>query len=207
MARIDEMILRNLYVGGDSMMDIAKKLSISQHKVVYWMDKYRINRRSWSEAAYLKANPNGDPFSIDDSIIKEYFDTSQFLLGLGLGIYWGEGTKVNKNRVAVANSDPAVLLAFRSFLLTICNLEVRKILYSIVCFNDADPNLAAKHWSDQLSVPVERFGKIVQIFPQGKGTYRKKSSFGVCTMTVGNFKLKSWVMRQLAFISDGFLRK
>jgi len=44
----------------------------------------------------------------------------------------------------------------------------------------------------------EKFGKIVQIPTQGKGTYKKKSRFGVCTITVGNVKLKNWILNEIA---------
>ena len=34
------------------------------------------------------------------------------LLGLGLGLYWGEGNKANKHKVSVSNSDPKLLSMF-----------------------------------------------------------------------------------------------
>lgn len=56
--------LENLYLSGSSMSEIAVNLECSIHKVVYWMNKYGIKRRSRSEALYIKLNPKGDPFKI-----------------------------------------------------------------------------------------------------------------------------------------------
>jgi hypothetical protein len=119
-----KIILEELYSSGSSMNDIAKKLECSIHKVVYWMEKYEIKRRSWSDATYIKRNPNGDPF-----MIKEIIDENdRFLLGLALGIYWGEGEKTTPNAIRVSNTDPYILQTFIKFLVKFCNLEERKLL-------------------------------------------------------------------------------
>ncbi len=49
---------------------------------------------------------------------------------------------------------------------------------------------------------MEKFGKIVQIPPQGKGTYRNKSAYGVCSLSVGNIKLKRWILQELHSIAS-----
>lgn len=176
------------------MRTIAKILHCSEHKVVYWMRAYKIDRRTRSEAAYMQLNPAGDPFHIKTRLTnKEYF-----LMGLGLGIYWGEGTKSKTNSARVANTDPHLLRMFRQFLRKVCQVREDKIHYSIVCFNDTSPTTARDYWSNQLEISGDKFGKITQIPTQGKGTYKKKSQFGVCTLSVGNVKLKAWILNQLS---------
>lgn len=196
--KLSKILLEELYMSGSSMPEIAKKLNCSIHKVVYWMDKYEVKRRSWSDATYLKRNPTGDPFTI-----KEKLDSNdQYLLGLALGIYWGEGEKTSPNAIRVSNTDPYLLRTFITFLLSICQLEERKLLYSIVCFNDSSISEAKKYWARMLHISEDKFGKIVQIPPQGKGTYRQKSQFGVCTVVVSNNKLKKWIMDQIRVIKE-----
>src|SRR3989344_5967826 len=185
--------LVDLYASGKSMFEIAKILSCSVHKVAYWMDKHEIKRRKISEAIYLKLNPGGDPFKIID-----IFDSDKtFLRGLGVGIYWGEGLKVTRNAIRVANTDPGIIKNFRRFLLEICGLEERKIFYSIVCFGDNDLDTVCAYWAKELGISSEKFGKIVRIPKQGKGTYKRRSEFGVCTIAVSNPKLKLWIMDQI----------
>ncbi|MFC1710354.1 hypothetical protein ACFL0F_01675 [Patescibacteria group bacterium] len=154
------------------------------------MKKYNIKRRSRSDAAYLQHNPNGDPFEIKTRLSPN----EKLLYGLGLGIYWGEGNKTTPHTVAVANSDPKIIKVFITFLINICGLDTDKIRYSIVCFNNSNEKSVRKYWSNHLKILPSKFGKIVQIPPQGRGSYKRKKNHGVCTIWVGNIKLKKWIM-------------
>jgi hypothetical protein len=185
--------LEAFYLEGKSMFEISQILDCSVHKVVYWMEKYGIKRRNHSEASYLKLNPNGDPFQIKTELLLE----EAYLFGLGIGIYWGEGDKRSLNALRVANSDVDVIKTFVRFLLEICRVEQRKLFYSIICFNDSNISDVKEYWSKMLKISSEKFGKIVQIPPQGKGTYRRKSQYGVCTVVVSNPKLKRWIMNEI----------
>lgn len=174
-------------------MEISEISNCSVNKVVYWMKKHKIKRRNRSTASYIKANPNGDPFKIKTPLSH----ADQRLFGLGMGIYWGEGEKVSKHTLRVANTDYKLITKFREFLIKICNAKTKKIRYSLVCFNDTKPTLAASYWSRNLNIPNNSFGKIVSIPKQGKGTYRRKSIHGVCTISFSNVKLKNWIMEQI----------
>lgn len=187
--------LGNLYSSGKSMSQIAKSLNCSPNKIVYWMKKYNIKRRTRSEATYLSSNPNGDPFNLDNinSLSKEEI----FLYGLNIGLYWGEGEKTTKHAIRVTNSDPYVIIRFRDFLINICKLDPSKIKYYLISFNDIDQNTAKEYWANLLEISPDKFGKIVEIPSQGKGTYKKKSRYGVCTIYAGNIKLKSWILNEI----------
>lgn len=184
--------LEKLYLSGKSMMEISKILKCSQNKIVYWMKKYDIKRRTTSEAIYKMHNPNGDPFKIKRDLSPEDY----LLKGLGLGIYWGEGSKKTKYSLRVANTDPELLKVFIRFLEQICNLEKHRFSYSLICFNDIDPKIARNYWAGQLKISPEKFGKITIIPKQGKGTYKKKSQFGVCTVNANNTKLRNWLVAE-----------
>ncbi len=187
--------LEKLYSLGKSMPNIARELKCSPNKVVYWMKQHNISRRSRSDAAYLINNPKGDPFNLNG--INTLSRQDMFLLGLSIGLYWGEGEKTTKHAIRVTNSDPYVILRFRDFLTNICKLETSKIRYYLICFNDIDQNVAKKYWSNLLQISPDKFGKIVVIPTQGKGTYNKKSKYGVCTIYAGNMKLKSWILEEI----------
>ncbi len=190
--------LKLLYDSGKSMFELAQLYKCSTHKIVYWMDKYKLKRRTRSEASYIKLNPNGDPF-----YIKRVFNLEDmFLYGLGIGLYWGEGEKASNNAVRVANSDPYVIKNFRRFLSSICGVQAEKMRYSLICFNDINENTAKTYWAKLLKISEAKFGKIVNIPTQGKGSYKKKSQFGVCTITVSNTKLKAWIMGEIDKIKN-----
>lgn len=186
--------LNQEYNEGRSLQEIATKLGHSVHKITYWMRKYGLPRRNRSDAAYIQQNPDGDPFKIKEA--RSYRDI--LLYGLGIGIYWGEGNKASKCAVRVGNTDLELLKLFKKFLLEICQVKEEKIGYSIICFNDSDPQIARNYWASQLNINPNKFGKITQIPTQGKGTYKKKSLYGVCSIEVGNIKLKRWIMSKLS---------
>ena len=196
-SHFSKAVLENFYKSGRSMQGISHQLNCSIHKVVYWMDKYGIKRRSLSEAIYLNANPDGDPFKIKLKLSLR----DRFLFGLGIGIYLGEGNKMSKTSLRVANTDSRILKIVIKFLIKICGLKKHRISYSIVCFNDVDPSIARDYWAKQLEVLPEKFGKITIIPHQGKGTYRRKSRFGVCTVSANNVKLRNWFIDQMEIIN------
>ena len=172
------------------MTEISKILKVSPNKVVYWMKKFNLERRTHSQAAYIKQNPKGDPFEIKHNLSKDDI----FLYGLGVGIYWGEGNKNPKiPSLRVANTDPYLIKTFLYFLRHIFGLNKNRFSYSIVCFNDVDPKKARSYWAKELKIPPKKFGKITIIPKQGKGTYKRKSQFGVCTVQGNNSKLRKLV--------------
>jgi len=190
---ISQKQLIALYKSGFSAAEIAEKLDISVNKVIYWLRKFQIPRRSLSEALYLKQNPNGDPFSIRKNLTPK----ERELLGLGLGIYWGEGNKVSKGRISVSNSDYRVISKFVEFLIKVCQIETSKLRFNLQTFNDVDPEKSLEYWCKELNISKVKFNKVIIIPPLGKGNYRNKSKYGVCSVNFCNIKLKKWIISQL----------
>lgn len=188
--------LDNYYSQGLSMMDIAKKLRVSAHKITYWMAKYGIERRSIGDSLYRKYNPHGDPFKIKPPTTIQ----DAYLYGLGLGIYWGEGNKADKYSLRVGTTDPKMILAFRKFLERFCSVPRAKFKYSLMCFKDSNPDMVKKFWIKKLNLLPDQIGKVTTLKPLGKGKYKKISTNGVCTIYCFNIKLKKWLMDQLGSI-------
>ena len=61
---------------------------------------------------YIRYNPKGDPFAF--KLPKNGADWKLF--GLGIGLYWGEGNKRNKNSIRLGNVDPRLIRAYMLFL-------------------------------------------------------------------------------------------
>jgi len=186
--------LEKLYKSGLSMMEISDKTGWKYEKVVYWMRKFNIPRRSMSEATYVKRNPDGDPFKIKNRLNKNEI----LLKVLGLGLYWGEGDKSNNNTaVRMSNTDPLLLKKFKEFLEDVCGVKKEKFRYYLTLFNDCNEKEAIKFWKQHLGIEKEQLGKIINIPPQGKGTYKKKSEFGVLNITVTNKRLKKKIFEMI----------
>ncbi|MBI4035796.1 hypothetical protein HY383_02520 [Candidatus Daviesbacteria bacterium] len=185
--------LSKLYASGQSITDIAKHLCISSNKVVYWMNKYRIQRRSISDAVYLKNHPNGDPFSFrTPSSLAE-----SMLLGLGLGLYWGESNKLNKTSIRLGNTDPDLMNYFIKFMIDICGVKKQDLKFGLQIFTDIDTQTAMNYWMEELDIKKEQFYKPIITKSNSLGTYRKKSKYGVIMLNYHNRKLRDLLVGML----------
>jgi hypothetical protein len=175
------------------MKEMADMFGCSLHKVAYWMEKFKISRRARSEATYVKRNPAGDPFifSRPTSVV------GAELMGLGLGLYWGEGTKANKNSVRLGNTDPALVKIFIKFLRDICGIDEKKLRFGLQIFSDMNPTEALNFWARKLGSDKSRFQKPIITPSRGKGTYRRKTRHGVLTVYFNNKKLREVLIREL----------
>ena len=151
------------------------------------MDQHKIARRSISEANYLKNNPDGDPFYVREPRTMEEAQ----LCGMGLGLYWGEGTKASKNTVRLGNSDPALLREFLRFLVFMCGVDKRDMRFELQIFEDVDLGKTESIWLKALDINRKQMYKTRVTSARGKGTYRKKNKLGVMTIYYGNTKLKN----------------
>lgn len=169
------------------MQEIANLLGYSLHKVAYWMEKHRVPSRSRSDAMYVKHNPNGDPFSFQHPTTIE----EAKLFGLGLGLYWGEGTKTNLSSIRLGNTDPELIKAFIRFLIKFFHIRKKDLKFGLQIFSDIDPGEALDFWVKHLRIERSQFYKIVITKSGSIGTYRKKSQYGVLTVMYHNIKLRS----------------
>lgn len=202
MARIPtENELRELYIDKkQSLSEIATKLNFSVHKITYWMSAYQIPRRKQSEANYIKANPNGEPFCIKKRLTRDEVK----LKYLALGLYWGEGNKASNYSVRVTNSDPGVIKQFVLFLKTIYCVDINRIFFYLQTFKDNDMDIAKKYWSNRLSIDIECVKSGKPIHSMGKGSYKKICKYGVMTVAFNNTHLKTYILNELGKL--GLLR-
>jgi hypothetical protein len=189
---LKKSILKQLYLKDkESVSFIATKYECSQNKVNYWLQKYGIPKRSISEAVYLKVNPKGDPFKLRRPVK----DKEWFLYGMGLGLYWGEGNKMNNHAVRLGNTDPDLLRTFLEFLAVFFSVDVTRLHFGLQIFTDIDSKVAKDYWCKKLSLRSEQFQKIIVSKSLHKrGTYRKKSQYGVLTIYFSNTKLRDIIV-------------
>lgn len=161
-----------------SVSTIAKKFGCSEHKINYWLAEFKIPKRSISESVYLYHNPTGDPFRI----ITPKTTKEAFLFGLGIGLYWGEGTRSNKFSVRLGNTDPELVKKFIEFLVKTCNVRKEKMRFGLQIFSDMPPEEALMFWQHALDMPRHQFFPKTIVTPaRSIGTYRQKTKHGVLT--------------------------
>lgn len=192
--QISRESLIDLYVHQrKSVAQIALLKKCSNNKIDYWLAKHGIKKRSISDALYQLKNPSGDPFSIREPRTLE----EGILFGMGIGLYWGEGSKRGNGGVRVTNSDPKLIRKFIEFLETIYGIEKAKLRFSVQIFDDISPKKALRFWKDELKVSESQFYKVVVSKIRGKGTYRYKSENGVIIVYFNNIKLKKIICQTI----------
>jgi hypothetical protein len=171
---------------GKSMKEVSLLLHCSVNQVSYWMRRYNIQSRSISAGVYARRNPTGDPFlvrypkSVDDAV----------LYGIGLGLYWGEGTKSNKSSIRLGNTDPRLIKKFLAFLDSAYGIRKEKLHFGLQIFSDMSPRLALSFWQKELHADKSQFQKVIVTPSRGRGTYGKKIKHGVLTVYYNNKKLR-----------------
>jgi hypothetical protein len=195
---MDRDKLRYLYYDKKlSMMDIAKQLRISHAKVYYWLKKHKIKRRSQSESAYEKQNPNGDPFAI-----KKSFSTKEkLLLTCGLMLYCGEGNRRNKHSTQLANLDVRILQVFTNFLRKICGVHKNKISLYVQLYKKFNKNKAKEYWTKALKIPRSQISVYTHTDSRSR-IGEQRSPFGIARLQFNNYKLKNWIERESDYYLD-----
>lgn len=184
---IENKLLTKLYIGERlSMKQIADTQGCSVNTVSYWMNKYGIGKRSISESAYTKWNPGGDPYDI----YRPKTLAEAMLHGIGLGLYWGEGTKANKHSIRLGNTDPRLVRTFIKFLEQAYNINRSKLKFGLQVFSDMPAHEALMFWQKFLKADATQFMKVVVTPTRGAGTYRRKIQHGVLTVYFNNRKLR-----------------
>jgi len=191
---ITENSLRRLYIDEKlSMMEISAILQCSHNQVVYWMHKYKIDRRSISDAIYQQHNPNGNPYSLQpiDTIERAK------LYGLGIGLYWGEGNKANRYAIRLGNTDAELIKLFMKFLIEIFCVKREDMRFQLQIFTDIDTESALDYWTRVLSVNKSQFYKVHVTISSSIGTYKNKSKYGIITVYYHNKHLRDILVELL----------
>ncbi|MBT9169132.1 MAG: hypothetical protein DDT19_02484 [Syntrophomonadaceae bacterium] len=196
---MNRKLLEQLYIRDKkSVHEIAKSFHCSDGKINYWLEKYLIPKRSISDAIYTKHNPNGDPFSSRNT----QTNNDSFLFGLGLGLYWGEGTKKNLRTIRLGNTDPHLIRAFLIFLRKIYDIDDSKLRFALQIFTDMDQKKEEKFWRDFLNIDASQFYKTINTRSGSIGTYRAKSEHGVLTLYFGNKKLRDILIGEIEKLKE-----
>jgi len=176
-----------------SVPEIARLSECSENKVNYWLAKYQIKKRTISEAIYVKHNPKGDPFKF---IVPKSAEDAE-LFGLGLGLYWGEGTKANKDSIRLGNTDPNLIKKFIEFLIRFFSIKKKDLHFGLQIFSDIEVERALDFWIKRLKIKRSQFYKPIISISGSIGTYKKKSEYGVLTVMYHNKKLRNLLVELL----------
>lgn len=66
---------------------------------------------------------------------------------MGLGLYWGEGTKRGNGGMRITNTDARMLQKFIKFLESFFGIDKNKLRFSIQIHHDIEIEAALNYWS------------------------------------------------------------
>ncbi len=113
----------------------------------------------------------------------------------GLMLYWGEGDKGPRgSQVKLANTDPAMIRIFYSFLKDVIAVPAEKIHIWLLLYPDLLDSVQKNFWSKATGVPLSQFKNSIYI----KGRHpTKRLSYGVCNIYVPSREFKEKIMTWL----------
>lgn len=188
---------------GVSIKAIAKKLNVSSGSVSIWCRDQQLSTEQKERLfqQQVKAGHKGrmmgaesnrrkkiDNIALQEKIAKTMIGrvTKRDKLMLGVGLYWGEGVKVNGGGTSLVNSDPSVILFARHWFeqLGVKRSDFNPYIY-VSEIHKPREQLILAFWSDLLEIPKNQFNKVVFL----KGRPRKKyenhdSYYGVLALRV-----------------------
>lgn len=159
---------------GKSMNDISRELGVSKSSVSYWVrdikltsqQRKSLTSKGFSVEAVEKrrrnriVNTNRAHQIIVDKAKGEIAGLSHYeLLLVGAALYWGEGSKANRNVASIANSDPAVIKLMMRFFKEICNVKQDKFRGHIHTFSHLNSEESEEYWSAVSDIPRNQFYK------------------------------------------------
>ncbi|GMX58934.1 MAG: hypothetical protein MCSN_5880 [Candidatus Microsyncoccus archaeolyticus] len=126
----------------------------------------------------------------------------------GLFLYWGEGSKNNEARLAISNTDPAIIKFFIFWLEKYWNISKDKLKVQLHLYVDMNISEEIIFWSKELKISEIQF-----IRPYIKQNSIKrinhKGSFGhgTCNLVLGDARLSERVFMGIKAIKDYYIKK
>lgn len=103
----------------------------------------------------------------------------------GVTAYWGEGDKLTRNQVRLANTDPKMIKLFINFLVTFCHIPKSKISLALHIYQDLNDIECRSYWSKMTG--LYHFHKTM-VLPSRHKT--RRLPYGTCTVITTNTYLK-----------------
>ena len=177
-----------------SIVEIAERLGLPKTTVFYWVRDIPLQRprredpsagagamqRKFGlrrEQAYREGRESFDVLSAADRTFRDF-----------VCMYIGEGSKRNRNRVAIGNSDPRVVVLATRWLRALSSKELR---FSVQVHQDQDLPRLAEFWASTLGITPAEI-RLQRKSNSGRlGGRQWRSKYGVLTVTTCDTLLRA----------------
>jgi hypothetical protein len=176
---------RSLRSSGVSINKIAARLGISRSTAHHWVSSLEITEeqravlRENSRRAGIangpryreRFNSQSQQWLIEAGELWEKYRHDPLFL-LGLGLYWGEGSKQGTRELVLTNSCPALLRAWVTWCKRYLPGDLCLYLYLYV-HEDVNPDEAINYWREQLGLEARCLFKASPISSKGRRPKRR----------------------------------
>ena len=200
-----------------SYLEISKSLGMSKGTLSYWFSKKgwstditkilvaRNNKLNIARLKLARSARQNNIKKADNELKKEARKEYQKwrakpLFVTGLSLYWGEGEKANRNRVALINTDPEMLKMVASFYRKYLKVDNKDLRIGLFLYKDLQETATVQFWARKLGVPKKQFIKIQFLESRSRLTQRK-SKYGVCSLYFSNTRLSIKIREWLRLLS------
>ncbi len=198
---------------GKSYGQISKELKVPKSTLNNWL-----SGKEWSDKITLKLVEQNRKSSYEALIkfshlrhlatlekykkyriqaLKEYNRLkSKKLFLVGIAVYWAEGEKLEKGRVALINSDVNMIKLVADFYRYILKIPEEKLRAALFIYEDINEQEAIEYWSSNINLNKKQFIK-TQVLPSRSTRTKTKLRYGMCNIYFSsvevNIKMKEWI--------------
>lgn len=197
--------LRNL---GWSLRAITKHVKCSKSSISRWVEDIPLTEE---QIAKLKSNqdrgraaaanhPNG-PKTIWAKIRSDIVNSAtkeipsgcpiHVLRFVGSALYWGEGSKSERNMVSFSNTDPHMVGLMMRFFKDVCNVSDSKFRGVVHIHPHLDKAKAQKYWSEVSEIPISQFHKTQTAISRASKGKKDNLPFGTFKIVICDVRLQS----------------
>lgn len=189
---------RELRASGWTMPDIAAELGVSRSSVSLWTRNVEVVMGPRRSVDGPRPNRLRDARLADiatlDARGRERLGAlgEQAFLAAGAALYAGEGAK-GDGRVVFANSDPAMVRFFCSWLRTHFDVDESRLRVTVYLHQGLDLGAATDAWVEVTGIPASQFTKPYRAVPDA-GIHQNKHIHGCCRVTYSSASTHRAVM-------------
>lgn len=188
---------------GHSMNEIVNVLGVAKSSVSLWVRNIKLTdrqRRKLSKKGHsLDAiekrrsarirNEFNRRQTVFQAAKQEIVKVSQRdLFHIGLGLYWGEGSKYSRGSVCFYNSDPRLIQMMKRFFIEVCRVPPARLKGQVLLHPHLKARRAEKYWSGISGIPLSQFQKTSQ--QHNKASKGKKDKLPRGTFMIGVYDTK-----------------
>lgn len=220
MARVaDKEKARRLRAGGKTYTEIKQALGVGKGTLSAWLFDMPLTSEQIRQVRDL--NPRRIEHFREtmsrkrDARLQVAYSKAQKEIGTlsrrdvfiaGLYLYWGEGTKAARGKVALTNTNPAMLLSFLEWakIMGLSHTDARVRLH---LYTDMSVQKEILFWSKTLSIPKNQFRKpYIKSSSLSGLTYKTGYGHGTCSIEFENMPLWEYITMALKYLGEQRIR-